>query len=111
MNSPRDAFLSQYLAELPAVAYTMSGVAFTTSDNHWQFRDGAQGINCNFDLIPQLAEPLVHGLKVALVWRFKNLAPGTVENNFHQTLRLLRFVAKPRESDKEIDKKKTDRAN
>jgi hypothetical protein len=32
MNSPKDAFLSQYVAELPAVAYTKSGVAFTPDD-------------------------------------------------------------------------------
>lgn len=67
MNSPRDAFLSQYLAELPAVAYTRSGVAFTPSDSHWKFRDGLQDISCNFDLVPLLARPLVHGIKFTLI--------------------------------------------
>lgn len=105
MNSPRDAFLSQYLAELPAVAYTRSGVAFTPSDNLWKFRDGAKGISCNFDLIPQLAKPLVHGLKVALIWRFENQAPATASSDFNETLRLLRAVAKLRESDEKSDKK------
>ena len=104
MNSPRDAFQSQYLAELPAVAYTMSGVAFTPSDSLWKFRDGAKGISCNFDLIPQLAQPLVHGLKVALVWRFKNQAPSTVNNDFARTLTLLRAIAKFRKLDRKSDK-------
>lgn len=105
MNSPREAFLSQYLAELPAVAYTRSGVAFTPSDTLWKFRDGAKGISCNFDLIPQLAQQLVHGLKVALVWRFKNQAPGTAHNDFARTLTLLRAIVKLRKLDKKSDRK------
>ena len=105
MNSPRDAFLSQYLVELPAVAYTRSGVGFTPSDNLWKFRDGTENISCNFDLIPKLAQPLVHGLKVALIWRFKNKAPGTAENDFVRTLPLLRTIDKHRESNEKSDRK------
>lgn len=105
MNSPRDAFLSQYFAELPAVAHTMSGVAFTPSDNRWAFRDGANDISINFDLVPKLAKPLLHGLKVALIWRFKNQATGTATSNFNGTLKLLRFLVKHRESDKTNVKK------
>lgn len=105
MNSPRDAFLSQYVAELPAVAYTRSGVAFTPRDTLWKFRDGAKDISCNFALIPQLAQPLVHGLKVALIWRFKNKAPATASDDFNRTMRLLRSVAKLSESDEKSDKK------
>lgn len=105
MNSPKDAFLSQYVAELPAVAYTRSGVAFTPSGSHWQFRDGSKDINCNFNLIPQLTQPLVHGLKVALIWRFKNESAATASHNFNSTLRLLRAVTKLRESDEKSDKK------
>lgn len=105
MNSPKDAFLSQYLAELPAVAYTRSGVAFTPSDSHWKLRDGAKSIACDFDQIRLLAQPLVHGLKVALIWRFKNQAPATASNDFHRTLKLLRAIVKLRESDKKGAKK------
>jgi integrase len=103
MNSPKDAFLSQYLAELPAVAYTKSGVAFTPSESHWKFRDGANVISCNFDLIPQLAKPLVHGLKVALIWRFKNNSPVTALGDFNGTLALLRAIVKYRESNKKSE--------
>lgn len=105
MNSPKDAFLSQYVAELPAVAYTKSGVAFTPNDSHWQFRDGATDISCNFNLIAQIAQPLVHGLKIVLIWRFKNNAPGTANQDFNLTLRLLRSVAKPSESYEKTSKK------
>lgn len=105
MSSPKDAFLLQYLADLPPVAYTRSGVAFTPIDSHWKIRDGVNDISCNFDLIPQLAQPLVHGLKVALIWRLQNQAPATAKMNFNATLRLLRAVAKPRESDEKSDKK------
>src|ERR1035437_2588389 len=105
MNSPKDAFQSQYLAELPAVAYTRSGVAFTPSDSHWKFRDGTNIITCNFNLIPKLAQPLVHGLKVALIWRFKNQASSTAKTDFNGTLTLLRAIDKHRESDKKRDKK------
>lgn len=100
MNSPKDAFLSEYLAELPAIAYTRSGVAFTPSDSHWKFRDGLKEINCNFNLIPKLAQPLIHGLKVVLIWRFKNNASTTAHDNFNKALRLLRAVAKQRGLDK-----------
>jgi hypothetical protein len=105
MNSPRDAFLSQYIAELPAVAYTRSGVAFKPSYSLWQFRDGMKDISCNFDLVPTLAKPLVHGFKVALIWRFENQAPNTVNADFTKTLTVLRAIVKIRESDKKNDEK------
>jgi len=104
MNSPRDAFVSQYLAELPPVAYTKSGVAFTPSDSLWAFRDGTKGISCNFDLIPQIAQPLVHGLKVALIWRFQNQSPSTANNDFARTLTLVRAIVKRRKLDRKSDK-------
>jgi integrase len=93
MNSPKDAFLSQYFAELPEVAYTRSGIAFMPRDTFWKFRDGATSINCNFDLIPTLAHPLIHGLKVALIWRFENKSPATASCDFNRTLRFLRAIA------------------
>lgn len=102
MTSPRESFLSQYFFKFPEVAYTQSGVAFSPSATHWKFRDGAKDISCNFDLIPLLARPLVHGLKVALIWRFQNQAPRTASTDFTNTLVLLRAVVKLRKSDKRV---------
>lgn len=104
MNSSKDAFLSQYVAELPAVAYTKSGVVFTPSDSRWAFRDGPKNICVNFDLVPKPAQPLVHGLKVALIWRFRNHASATAKNDFTNTLQLLRAIVKHREPDKKSNK-------
>jgi integrase len=92
MINPHKEFLSKINLDLPDSSFTKSGVSFNPQDNRWIFIDGATRIKCDFDTFPKASYPLLHGLKLALIWRFRNLAAGTAMHEFHLTLRLVKFI-------------------
>ena len=99
MINSKEAFFSQYVRELPESAYTKSGVLYHPRESRWSFRDGLKKISCNFEAIPELGLPLIHGLKVALIWRFANISAETVVQDFHLAQRLIRSIATHRKSE------------
>jgi integrase len=103
MINSKEAFFSQYVRELPESAYTKSGVLYHPRESRWSFRDGLKKINCNFEAIPGLGQPLVHGLKVALIWRFANISAETVVQDFHLAKRLIRSIATHRKSENSVE--------
>lgn len=96
MNNSTEAFLPSRTFELPKSAYTRSGIEYMPSAPQWKFRDGNVQISINYNLVPALAEPLIDGLKLTLMWYFDHRAPLTANRCFDYFLFLLRAIAEGR---------------
>lgn len=93
MNNSATEFLNKRNAALPEYARTRSGIAYSPLASEWAFRDGNNGISMNFNLVPELAKPLIHGLKLTLMWYLGNRAPSTANSTFDGFLSMLKYLA------------------
>lgn len=98
MSKVIERFLADRAAlPLPKTVRTRSGIEFSPGEAHWRFRDGAEAISINFELLPDACTPLLLGLKKTLIWYFEMRAPSTAERNFSDFLWLSRRLAESAE--------------
>lgn len=83
---------------LPSIGITRSGIEFVPDENRWSFRDGVVQVSINFDLLPEVADQLLHGLKISLLWYLSNKAPKTACQHFHRFLWFVRCLADKRQT-------------
>ncbi|WP_208279018.1 site-specific integrase [Massilia oculi] len=91
--------VSEFLSErerqgLPNFASTRAGSKYSPCSESWIFRDGTENISLRFDLLPQVSQQLMLGLKKTLMWYLANRSSKTAEGYFHEFIKLVRFVSR-----------------
>lgn len=77
---------------MPATARTRSGVEYKPNEPRWKFYDENVKINIDFNSVPELAKPLIPGLKTTLMWMLENRAPLTMRVYFFKFLSSLKVL-------------------